>query len=69
MRDVYPRLRSLGEKLEAGGLNNVKATGLQRHLAMTGTAENALLCVGFRRNLDADQVQQTMKLIFTKWAS
>ncbi len=69
VREVYPRLRSLGEKLEAGELNNVKATGLQRHLAITGTAENALLCVGFRRTLDADQVQQTMKLIFAKWAS
>ena len=69
VRDAYPRLRALGEKLEAGALDNVQATGLQRYVTMTGTPENALLYVGFKRTLEPEQVQQTMKLIFAKWAS
>jgi CheY-like chemotaxis protein len=68
-RDTHKRLAELGEKFGTGGLNQVMGTGLQRHWALAHDAQKGLLCVGFRRTLAADKVDQTMKHVFTKWVS
>ena len=68
-RATHRRLAELGEKLGAGTLNQVMGTGLQRHWAMSHHSQKGLLCVGFRRTLAADKVDQTMKHVFTKWVS
>lgn len=66
-RATCRRLAELGERLEAGPLAQVSGFGLQRHWALARNDKKGLLCVGFRRTLPADTVDQTMKHIFTKW--
>jgi CheY-like chemotaxis protein len=68
-RASHKRLAELGEKLGAGTLNQVMGTGLQRHWALANHNQKGLLCVGFRRTLAVDKVDQTMKHVFTKWVS
>jgi CheY-like chemotaxis protein len=68
-RATQRRLVKLGEELEAGALAQVSGFGLQRHWALAHDTQKGLLCVGFRRSLPADKVEQTMKHVFTKWVS
>jgi CheY-like chemotaxis protein len=68
-RSTHRRLVDLGEKLEAGALAQVSGFGLQRHWALARDSQKGLLCVGFRRTLPPDKVEQTMKHVFTKWVS
>jgi CheY-like chemotaxis protein len=68
-RASHRRLVELGESLEAGPLGQAMGFGLQRHWAMAHDKQKGLLCAGFRRTLTAEKVDQTMKHIFTKWAS
>lgn len=68
-RATHRRLVELGEKLDAGELAQVAGFGLQRHWALARDKQKGLLCVGFRRTLPADKVEQTMKHVFTKWVS
>jgi hypothetical protein len=68
-RATFRRLAELGGNLEAGPLARVSGFGLQRHWALARDDQKGLLCVGFRRTLLADKVDQTMKHIFTKWVS
>jgi CheY-like chemotaxis protein len=68
-RDTQKRLRELGEKMGAGPVGPVFGFGLQRHWALTADEKRGLLCVGFRRSLDKENVEQSMKGVFTKWVS
>jgi len=68
-RSTYRRLTELGERLDTGPLAQVNGVSLQRHWALARDEQKGLLCVGFRRTLPADKVDQTMKHVFTKWAS
>jgi CheY-like chemotaxis protein len=68
-RTTYLRLVELGEKLGAGDLAQVTGFGLQRHWALAHDDQKGLLCVGFRRTLPKDKVDQTMKQVFAKWVS
>jgi len=68
-RATEKRLKELGDKIGAGGLAHVMGLGLQRHWALSGNEQKGSLCVGFRATLPKDKVEQTMKHIFTKWAS
>lgn len=68
-RATWRRLFELGEKLEAEPLAQISGFGLQRHWALARDDRKGLLCVGFRRTLPADKVDQTMKHVFTKWVS
>ena len=68
-RATYRRLSELGEKLDTGPLAQVTGFGLQRHWALARDDQKGLLCVGFRRTLATDKVDQTMKHVFTKWVS
>jgi len=66
-RSSQKRLRELGEKVGAGALAQVTGFGLQRHWAFCGHERKGLLCVGFRRTLPREKVEQTVKHILTKW--
>jgi CheY-like chemotaxis protein len=68
-RSTYRRLAALGEKLDTGAVVQVTGFGLQRHWSMARDEQKGLLCVGFRRTLPIDSVDQTMKHVFTKWVS
>jgi hypothetical protein len=68
-RATYRRLSEMGEKLDAGLLAQVSGLGLHRHWGLARDDQKGLLCVGFRRTLPADKVDQTMKHVFTKWVS
>jgi hypothetical protein len=68
-RDAHARLAKIGEMLHAGeftgaaGFGVVEKWGLKRH------EQKGLLFAGFRPALEAEQVEQTINLMFDKWAS
>jgi CheY-like chemotaxis protein len=68
-RDTHRRLARLGETLQAGAWTGAMGFGLQEHWALQPHDLKGLLCVGFRPALEKDQVEQTMQLVFDKWAS
>ena len=68
-RATQKRVRELGEKMGAGTLGQVTGFGLQRHWALCWHEQKGLLCVGFRRALPKEKVDQTMKHIFSKWVA
>jgi hypothetical protein len=67
-KQTRERLRGVGNLLQAGPLGQVQGMGLQRHVAINED-EKGTLCVGFRRDMNAEQVFQTTKQIFSKWVS
>lgn len=68
-RSTCKHLAELGQQLDAGPLSQMTGISLQRHWSMARDDEKGLLCVGFRRSMDADAVEQTMKHVFAKWVS
>ena len=67
-RASVERFRALGERLQAGPLEQVQGLGPQRHVAL-GDQGNKLLCVGWRPSMSGDQVREMMKKFLTLWAS
>jgi CheY-like chemotaxis protein len=61
-------LRSLGDRLEAGHLEQIEALGPQRHIAIL-TSDEQDLGVGFTRSAALPHIRETMKQIEAKWAS
>ncbi|HEX8296328.1 MAG TPA: response regulator, partial [Chthoniobacteraceae bacterium] len=61
-------LRGLGDKLQAGELEQIEGMGLQRHIAsICGDEED--LGVGYTRSASIDVIRETLKQIELKWAS
>jgi len=67
-RQTLERFRTLGERLQAGPLEQIEALGPQRHVALAQPGETAL-CVGWRAVLSGDEVRERMKKVVTIWAS
>ncbi len=61
-------MRALGDKLEAGQLEQIEALGPQRHVAILSSDEQDL-GVGFTRSAALPHIRETMKQIEAKWAS
>lgn len=61
-------IRSLGERLEAGHLEQVEALGPQRHVAII-SSDAQDLGVGFTRSAALPYIRETMKQIEIKWVS
>jgi len=59
---------SLGEQLQAGELQSVEGTGLQRQVAF-GKSKGALVAVAFKRSVPPGQVHESFKQILAEWAS
>jgi hypothetical protein len=68
MRETLANFQSLGDRLQAGQLQQVIGTGPQRKVALASCAKSEL-CVGFPPTFSADQLRETMKSILTKWVS
>jgi DNA-binding NarL/FixJ family response regulator len=67
-KQTRERLKGIGNLLQAGPLSHIQGNGLQRHVSLS-EHEKGTLCIGFRRDLSAEQVLQTTKQVFTKWVS
>lgn len=61
------RFRTLGDRLNAGALQQVACMGPQRHVALAQQGETDL-CVGWRPSLTTTQLQDTMKKVLAIWA-
>ncbi|HEX8311259.1 MAG TPA: response regulator [Chthoniobacteraceae bacterium] len=61
-------LHDLGERLEAGQLEDVEALGPQRHVAVL-IGDSEALGIGFTRSAVLPHIRETMKQIETKWVS
>jgi len=61
-------MRVLGDRLEAGQLEQIEALGPQRHVAII-SSDVQDLGVGFTRSATLAHIRETMKQIEAKWAS
>jgi CheY-like chemotaxis protein len=59
---------ALGDRLQAGRLQQVSGLGAPSHVVMGG-AERGLLTVGFRAALNEDTLRENMKNLLAKWVS
>jgi CheY-like chemotaxis protein len=60
--------RTLGEKLQWGGLKTIEGRGLHGNIALI-THEDTALCAGWERSLAWPQIREGMKKILTRWIS
>jgi len=62
------RFRALGERLQAGPLEQVVGLGPQRHICLARQGDTEF-CVGWRPSMTAKQVGEMMKKVLELWAS
>ena len=67
-RQTLERFRSIGERLQAGSLEQIEALGPQRHVGLSHP-QDAALCIGWRAVLSAKEVRERMKKAVAVWAS
>jgi CheY-like chemotaxis protein len=60
--------RALGDRLQAGPLEQINGFGPQRHVALA-QQDDTELCVGWRETLSAEAIRERMKKILVLWAS
>ena len=61
-------MRALGDRLEAGQLEQIEALGPQRHIAIL-SSDAQDLAIGFTRSAALPYIRETMKQIEVRWAS
>lgn len=62
------RVRSLGERLQLGPIEQIRGLGLQRHVVLAQKGDDAL-CAGWNPTLGADEVYDRMQKLFALWVS
>ncbi len=67
-RQSLERFRALGDRLQAGELEQITGLGPQRHVALAQHGDSEL-CVGWRQSLSAEVVRDRMKKVLALWAS
>jgi Domain of unknown function (DUF4388) len=67
-RHTIESLRALGERLQAGVLQECEALGPQRHLALAHH-QTRNFCVGWQRDFSAGEINESMKKVLTLWVS
>jgi CheY-like chemotaxis protein len=67
-RQSLENFRALGERLQAGPVEQVIGLGPQRHVALTQHGDSDL-SVGWRHSLSAETVRDRMKKVLALWAS
>jgi len=67
-RATLARFRELGERLHAGGLEDVQGLGPQRHVSLARQDESEF-CVGWKHTLSQGQVREMTKKVLSLWAS
>jgi CheY-like chemotaxis protein len=67
-RQNLERFRALGERLQAGPIEEITGLGPQRHVAIS--RQNDMdFCVGWRHSMTLQQVNEMMKKVLALWAS
>ncbi len=67
-RQSLERFRALGERLQAGTVQQVDGLGLQRNVAVAQKGDTQI-CVGWQNSLDATEVHERMNKAMTLWGS
>jgi hypothetical protein len=67
-RQSLENFRALGERLQAGPVEQVICLGPQRHVALAQQGDSEL-SVGWRHSLSAEMVRDRMKKVLALWAS
>jgi hypothetical protein len=67
-RHTLAQFRALGERLQAGPLQQVEGLGPRRNVAMA-PHPNGDFCVGWANNLSTAQMQESMKKLLALWVS
>jgi len=67
-RQSLDRFRTLGDRLNAGSLEQVEALGPQRHVALSHQGETDF-CVGWQHSMTPDLMRQRMKQVLALWVS
>ena len=65
-REFLESLRSLGDRLKAGPLQQAEGLGLQRRLTLN-PGEHQDFCIGWKHNLPGEQVRESTKKIIALW--
>jgi hypothetical protein len=67
-RASLERFRTLGERLQAGPLEQIEGLGPQRNVALAEQAETEF-CVGLTTTMNPEQIRETLKKVLALWAS
>ena len=67
-RQSLERFGALGERLQAGPLEQIAGLGPQRHVALT-RQNDTQFCVGWRHSMTLQQVHEMMKKVLALWVS
>jgi CheY-like chemotaxis protein len=67
-RQSLERFGALGDRLQAGPLEQIAGMGPQRHVALT-RQNDTQFCVGWRHSMTLQQVHEMMKKVLALWAS
>jgi CheY-like chemotaxis protein len=67
-RHTLSQFRGLGERLQAGPLQQVEGLGPRRNVSMAPNS-NGDFCVGWAPNLSVGQIQESMKRLLALWVS
>ncbi len=62
------RFHALGDRLQAGPLEQIEGLGQQRHVALARQGDNEF-CVGWKHTLGSGQMREQMKKVLALWAS
>jgi CheY-like chemotaxis protein len=67
-RQTLEQFRALGERLQAGPLQEVEGLGPQSNVALAPYADRDF-CVGWQQDLSSGQIQESMKKVLALWVS
>ncbi|HXU78279.1 MAG TPA: response regulator [Methylomirabilota bacterium] len=67
-RQNLDRFRAMGDRLQAGPLEQMYALGPQRHVALAQQGDTEF-CVGWRNSMTVDEIREMMKKVLALWAS
>jgi CheY-like chemotaxis protein len=67
-RQSLEGFRELGERLNAGALEDVEGLGPQRHVALARQGDNEI-CVGWQPSMTKDLLRERMKEVVALWVS
>jgi CheY-like chemotaxis protein len=67
-RQTLERFRSLGDRLQAGPLEQIEGLGPQRHVVLAPQGE-AEFCVGWKLSMSTGEIREAMKKVLALWAS
>jgi CheY-like chemotaxis protein len=67
-RQTLEHFRALGERLNAGSIEDIEGLGPQRHVALAGQGDTEF-CVGWQPSMTKDVIREKMKQVLALWVS